>query len=298
MPPGRADWPVWGCTATVLVADGAATAEARRLVEAEIARMDRAASLYRPDSELSRLHRAGGRPMRISADFARALRVALRAAALTDGAVDPTVAEALELWAADGPDGLRLRVTAGRPSAWWDVRLDEAERTVTIAAHMRLDLGATAKALTADLAAAAAHAKTGCGVLVNLGGDVALAGEAPGDGWRVRATDDHRAGPDEPGQTVAIRAGGLATSSTTVRRRRFQGRACAHIADPATGRPVDGPWRTVTVAAGDCVDANTATTAAVVGGGRAPAWLTARRLPARLVHHDGSVTTTGGWPAC
>jgi thiamine biosynthesis lipoprotein len=290
--PGRAEWQAWGGTATVLVTDATVAPRARHLVEAEIARMDRAASIFRPDSEVSRLNRAGGRPVRTSADFALALRVALRAAALTDGAVDPTVGRAIELWEAGG----RVHVSRGRPADWRAVSLDE--QTVSLAAHMRLDLGATAKALTADLAAAAIHRETGCGVLVNLAGDIALAGEAPRDGWRVRAMDDHRGGPDDPGQTVAIRAGGLATSSTTVRRRRIRGIEHHHIADPSTGRPAAGPWRTVTVAAADCVAANTASTAAVVGGERAPAWLSARRLPARLVAQDGSVTTTCDWPAC
>lgn len=162
---------------------------------------------------------------------------------------------------------------------------------------MALDLGATAKALCADRAAAAAARATGAGVLVSLGGDIAIAGGAPAGGWTIHVTDDHRSGPEAPGQTIAIAGGGLATSSTTTRRWRHDGRLMHHILDPWTGSPATGPYRTVSVAAADCVRANTASTAAIVLGDGAPAWLTERALPARLVAHDGAVTVLGGWPA-
>jgi thiamine biosynthesis lipoprotein len=80
----------------------------------------------------------------------------------------------------------------------------------------------------------------------------------------------------------------VATSSTIVRP--------GHIIDPATGEPVESPWRTVTVAARSCVAANTASTAAIVLGDDAPRWLAARGLPARLVALDGGVVRVGGWP--
>ena len=69
-----------------------------------------------------------------------------------------------------------------------------------------------------------------------------------------------------------------------------------HILDPATGRPADGPWRTASVAAATCADANAAATAAIVAGRSAASWLTGEGLPARLVGHDGEVRCLGGWP--
>jgi thiamine biosynthesis lipoprotein len=70
-----------------------------------------------------------------------------------------------------------------------------------------------------------------------------------------------------------------------------------HIINPATGEPASSCWRTVSVAAGSCVDANTASTAAIVRSGAALTWLQETGLPARLVRHDGSVEITAGWPA-
>ncbi len=134
-------------------------------------------------------------------------------------------------------------------------------------------------------------------MLVSLGGDIALAGPAPRDGWPVRVTDDHAHAAEQDGQTVALRSGGLATSSTTVRRWRRGAAELHHILDPSTGRPIDGCWRTVSVAAASCVDANVASTTAIIRGEQAPAWLESLGLPARLVAHDGAVLVTAGWPA-
>jgi thiamine biosynthesis lipoprotein len=107
--------------------------------------------------------------------------------------------------------------------------------------------------------------------------------------------DDHTATP-EPGETVSIASGGLATSSTTVRRWSRGGIPVHHIIDPRTGLPAREVWRTVSVCAATCVDANTASTAAIVLGEHAPAWLARQGLPARLVRRDGGTVRIGGWP--
>jgi thiamine biosynthesis lipoprotein len=136
--------------------------------------------------------------------------------------------------------------------------------------------------------------------MVSLGGDIAVAGQVPEGGWRIRV-QDVSGHPDDPPtgphSIVAITSGGLATSSTTARRWRRGGDLMHHILDPRTGRPASGTWRTVSVAASTCADANTASTAAIIKGQAAPQWLTGWGLPARLVATDGSVLTIGGWPA-
>ena len=99
-----------------------------------------------------------------------------------------------------------------------------------------------------------------------------------------------------PGETVAIRSGGLATSSTAVRAWSRDGRAVHHIVNPVTGESAQSCWRTVSVAAATCVDANTASTAAIIRDARAPGWLGDLGLPARLVHVGGRVVRIAGWP--
>jgi len=293
----RADWPALGTTATVLVADPRRLRAARREVERVLDDIDFACSRFRADAELVRVNARAGRPTEVGRLLFEAVEVALRAAALTDGAVDPTVGMALRRAGHDAAFGA---LGAGAPAritraSWRDVELDLARRRIAVPAGVQLDLGATAKALAADRAATrAAGSAGGAGVLVSLGGDIAVAGAPPPGGWGVRVAEDHRADASAPGQVVAIRAGGLATSSTTV-RTWSPGRH--HIIDPASERPAAGPWRTVSVAAASCVDANIASTRAIVRGATALPWLRERRLPARLVHRDGSVVTVAGWPA-
>jgi thiamine biosynthesis lipoprotein len=293
-----ASWGALGTTVSVVVTDGCALPAARRAVEAELAELDAACSRFREDSELMRLNARAGDAVRVSPRLFEAIAVALRAAALTDGIVDPTVGNALVVLGYDrdfslvreSPPALR----AVRVAGWAKIGIDHATRRVRIPRGVVLDLGATAKALGADHAAArAAEAAAGAGVLVNLGGDIATAGPAPAGGWLVRVTDDHRAPLDAPGQTLTIESGGLATSSTTVRR---WGDGVHHIVDPRSGLPAVSPWRTVSVCAATCVDANIASTAALVLGERAEAWLEQNGLPARLVDHDGLTEMTAGWP--
>jgi thiamine biosynthesis lipoprotein len=310
---------VFGTTAVLLVTEPSALGSARLLADAELAAVDRACSRFRPDSELARLNRAAGAARPVSPVFADLIATALRAAELTDGLVDPTCAAALASLGYDrdfshlasgsaGPAAGRSAAApvageqgpvagaAGPVAGWRSVELDLAGPSARLRHGAQLDLGATAKARAADRCAGLIAEQLGCGVLVSLGGDIAVAGPAPADGWQVRVTDDHAAGPESAGQTVAITEGGLATSSTTVRTWLAGGRRVHHIIDPATGQPARPCWRTVSVTAGTCVDANTASTAAIIRGPSAPAWLADSGLPARLVRPDGTVVTAGGWP--
>jgi len=302
-PVSTSSWRALGTTAAIVVVGADAHDRARREVEAELAEIDAACSRFRDDTELAAVNAARGRRVRVSALFLEALDVALRAAALTEGSVDPTVGGALVLAGYDrdfaGVSAAPLRrVRAARVPGWRVVELDREARTVRVPEGVVLDLGATAKALAADRAAERALVGArATGVLVNLGGDVATAGEPPAGGWAVRVADSHLAGPGDPGQTLIIASGGLSTSSTTVRRWRRLGGDAHHIVDPRTGAPAAEYWRTVSVAAATCVDANIASTAAIVQGASARSWLADAGLPARLVRTSGDVEATAGWPA-
>jgi thiamine biosynthesis lipoprotein len=301
MTPASARFPALGSTAVVAVADHEALDTAVEAVEATVEAFDLACSRFRDDSELMALGRAHGRRVAISDLLCDAIAAGLRAAELTDGDVDPTLGQALRALGYDRDfDALAergpARVRIARVPGWQAVDLDASARTIHVPRGVEIDLGATAKALCADRAAAAAHQRTGAGVLVSLGGDIALAGQVPDGGWRVRVTDDHRADTTAPGQWIALRSGGLATSSTEVRRWQTDAGTAHHLLDPATGRPAKSCWRTVSVCAASCLDANIATTAAVVRGERALPWLTALGLPSRLVDLDGAVHHIAGWP--
>jgi thiamine biosynthesis lipoprotein ApbE len=331
-----ASWRALGTLVHLVVTDPRCLPAARSLLEADLAAVDRACSRFRADSEICALQarsqasaqarsqasaqadaqasaqarsqanaqaRSHAEAQQVSPLLAEAIAVALRAAELTDGDVDPTVGAAMsalgydrdfeQLQHADPAGGLTVRTVPG----WRQVRLEG--RTLTMPANTRLDLGATAKAWAADRSAARIAQQTGCGVLVSLGGDIAVAGPAPRGGWRIRV-QDVTGSPDEapagPYALIAIRDGGLATSSTKARRWQRGGDVLHHILDPRTGLPAEPVWRTVSVAAGTCADANAASTAAVIRGRAALGWLARLGLPARLVDATGVVFTVAGWP--
>jgi thiamine biosynthesis lipoprotein len=289
-----------GTTAELFVTEPSALFCAAELLEVELRRIDRMASRFRNDSELTALNAASGRKVEVSSDLLVAVGVALSMAEATDGLVDPTV----------GPSMIRLgydrdfdEVACGCSGAlpapravpgWRCVSVDREAQSVFLPHGISLDLGATAKALTADRAARVIHERLGCGALVSLGGDVSVSGPAPSGGFAVGIADTCTSAHAD--EAVAISSGGLASSGVGVRHWRLGDTEVHHIVDPSTGLPAETCWRTVTAIAASCVQANTASTAAVVLGEAAPAWLESLSLPARLVHLDGTVRHTKGWP--
>lgn len=293
-----------GTTATVVVDDARALAGARAVLVDEVGRLDRACSRFRPDSELAHANARAGEAVHVTPLFFDCLRAALDAADTTDGLVTPTLGGALR---AAGYDrtfalvrrraGWAARMVEPLPDAWRLVELDENRRTLRVPPGVELDLGATAKALAADRAAARVAAEAGAAALVSLGGDVAVAGRAPGLGWPVRVAEDHAAPLETPGPVVAVAAGGLATSSTRVRSWATDEGVAHHVIDPRTGVPAVTPWRTVSVAAASCLAANVLATGALVVGAEAPRWLAARGAHARLLTAGGTTRLVGRWPA-
>jgi len=289
-----------GTTAELVTADLAALPSVREVMADELAAIDAACSRFRPDSEISRLHDSRGTAVRVGPLLAEAVIAALRAAELTNGVVDPTVGAAVRALGYDRDfaqvaDDAGPVTPTGPAPGWWRLRWDPEEPSLLVPRGVWLDLGATAKALAADRIAARAADAAGCGVLVSLGGDVAVAGQPPDGDWQVGVADDH-ADP-QPEASITLAEGGLATSGTARRRWSRGGRAVHHIVDPRTGDSAGPCWRTVSVVAATCVDSNIASTAAIVMGVAAPRWLAGSALPARLVAEDGTVTHVAGWPA-
>jgi FAD:protein FMN transferase len=301
--PVAASFPALGTTATVAVVDPATLPAAREQLGRWLDTVDLACSRFRQDSELVRVNAEAGKAVSVSPVLARFLRFALEAARTTDGCIDPTLGIPLRAAGYDRTFALvrereswRIAPAASHRPTWRSVVLDDDRNTLRIPPGIELDLGATAKALAADDAATAIAASCRTGVLVSLGGDLAVAGSAPPEGWSVLIADDHATPLGSGGPAVSIATGGVATSSTTVRRWRTDTGEAHHIIDPHTCLPSVTPWRTVSVAAATCADANVAATAAIILGEAAVDWLARRQVHARCVRRDGSVVTVGGWP--
>jgi thiamine biosynthesis lipoprotein len=301
----NADWRALGTSVRLVVTDPDRLDEGRFLLESDLAALDAACSRFRPDSELRLLEDSAGRTVTISPLLTAAILVALHAAAITGGDLDPTMGGALRALGYDrtfervAPTGPAVRLRIREWSSWQQLRFDPQARTLTLPPGTALDLGATAKAWAADRAAAKLAAVLRCGVLVSLGGDIAVAGQVPNDGWRIRVQDvtgDPDDPPVGPSSTVALLRGGLATSSTVSRRWLRGGDVMHHILDPRTRFPAAPVWRTVSVAADSALDANIASTVAVIRGHAALRWLADLAVAARLVDATGTVHTLGGWP--
>lgn len=304
--PASCDFEAFTCACRLAVADQEVLEPALAHLQSFLADVDRACSRFRPDSELSRLQRDGGGPA--SPLLASLVETALYVAERSAGDVTPTLGNELaDLGygpsplgpsplepaprAASSMDAIEHRVVERLlPSeSWRGVRVDDG--VLTLPPGVALDLGATAKAAAADLGAKEIHERFGTSVLVSLGGDLATAGSSA---WEVFVQD--LAG--DPSTQVRLTGGwAMATSSTQKRRWRSGSLELHHILDPRTLLPAEPVWRSVSVAAPDCVSANMASTAAIVRGERALPWLHGLGYPSWLVRDDGRVLEVNGWPA-
>ena len=290
-----------GTTATVVVTTPSRADEAERILRVEVEAIDRACSRFRADSDLAQLHASAGRTVEVSPLLFEALDVAYSVAEMTNGAVDPTVGHTIEALGYDRD----FEQIQSRPIRSADIspvpgfrhlHLDRTHRTARIPKGVHLDLGSSAKALLADRAAARVAGEIGSGALVSIGGDVAVAGTPPPEGWAIGIAVDSSTEADAVDQVVAIQHGGLASSSTLVRTWRMGNAQVHHIVDPATGRSSTPYWSLVSAAGASCVDANALSTAAVVWGDQALERLRPFGQAVRLLRHDGEVFCLGGWP--
>jgi len=261
-----------------VVLGGTAPREARAIAELFEGR-DARFSRFRPDSELNRVNASRQPVLIVSAEFARTVRAALRAARCTGGLVDPTVGSAVEAagYTRDfdllTPDPAPVGET--RRCDWR--RVVVSGRVLARPPGVRLDLNGVVKALAVDDALALIY---GAG-FVSAGGDVAARGRVvvglPGGG------------------TVSLEDGALATSGSSKRRWLRGGAVQHHLIDPRTGRPASVRWQAVTVAARHCLTADIAAKAAFLLDWDGPAWLDERGLPGRFIAHDGSIVVNVCW---
>jgi thiamine biosynthesis lipoprotein len=224
---------------------------------------DRRFTRFRDDSELARVNRSDG-PVLVSDEFARALRIALRAQRQTDGLVSPFLLDALE-------------------AAGYDRDFDALEQATprvtgrVVAPAARLDLNGVVKSLAVDDA-------------VRL----------VGDGWVSAGGDIATTRPVEVALprtgSIRLERGALATSGTTTRRWTHDGVVRHHLIDPRTRAPAESPWDEVTACGATCVDADVAAKAAFLMGADGPAWLDEHGIPGRFVRTDGSIFAGRRWP--
>lgn len=273
--PGTKLFQAMGCEVVL----GGASAGAACAVEQLFRKRDQTFSRFIAESELNRVNASAGRPVRVSHEFAAMLRVALEAAAESDGVVDPTLGAALVAagYDADFPllrDDGRVPA-AGVVGQWRGVGL--IGRHLFVPAGVQLDLNGVVKGATVD----DALALIGGQGWVSAGGDLATRGG-------VVVSLPH-------GGTVRLDRGALATSGTDRRRWIRSGQVQHHLIDPGTGMPAHSAWRYVTACAATCAGADVAAKVGFLQGASGPEWLDARGIPARFVTPRGNVVVNDSW---
>jgi thiamine biosynthesis lipoprotein len=257
-------------------------------------------SRVRPDSAVSTLNRAAGRPVAVSPETLTLLALAVLGWQATGGRFDPTVLDALE---GAGYDRSFDQLPAGRPGAasarpapgpapgLAGLRIDPEAGTVTLPAGTRLDLGGIAKGYAADLLCAQLREGGATGVCVNVGGDLRVGGTAPQGGWAIAVPHPHGG----QAATLQLTEGAAATSSPLRRAWHVGGQPAHHLIDPHTGRPADTGILQVTAVAAEAWRAEVATKAAFLAGlSEALTLVTRLGAEAVVVDQAGGLHLTAG----
>lgn len=271
-----------------LLLDRASRAQALELggcVHREALRIQAKYSRYEPDSVLSAWNRGDGTPVELDDESAALLDLAALAHELGGGRFDITCGVLRRAWnfpaggTMPAPDPGLLEELLSH-TGWHRLAWDRP--WLTMPAGMELDLGGLGKEYAVDRCLALVTERWNGSALVNFGGDLASSGRR-GDGspWRIGVEDPAAgtgSGP-EAALTLELASGGLATSGDARRFVIVDGRRCGHILDPATGWPVAGAPRSVTVAADTCSQAGLLATLAMLAGPGAETFLAGQQVP-------------------
>lgn len=262
---------------------------------------ERALSRFLPESELSRLNARAGTAVEVSPLLWNVLTTALEAARATDGRYDPTLLRQM-LWigydrtfADIDREGRMAAPTVGQARVggdWQLIQLDQARRRVTLPEGAGLDFGGIAKGMAVDAALDQLRALGLTPALVNAGGDLAVAGQPPGQhDWPIAVPGRDRH------WTIPLRNGAIATSTITRRNWRQGDEVRHHLIDPATGEPAQSDILSATVVAPYCRQAEVGAKVALLLGARAGAqFLVAHGLAGLLIPTTGDYLAAGAWP--
>ncbi|OJT96703.1 MAG: hypothetical protein BGN82_00830 [Alphaproteobacteria bacterium 65-7] len=279
---------------------GSVLADVEAALTAMLDRLVAQMSHWRPDSHLTRFNRAPAESWHdLPPDFQVVTQAALRVAAESDGAFDPSLGALVNLWGF-GPSGPRAApppqaaVEALLAQAGWRRLMLEGAR-LKQPGGLHLDYSGIAKGHAVDCLS---RLLTTLGIrdhLAEIGGELRGAGVKPdGAPWWVGL--DSGAGSTET--VVALHGLSIATSGS---ERGFvhDGRAYGHTLDPRTGAPLENNVASVTVLHPECLLADAyATALMVMGADRGLAFAADHGLAALFVLRDGQGLAERLSPAC
>ena len=288
-------FPLMGTQAhVVILAHPAVESMLTEFAERELHLMERRWSRFLPESELSRLNAAAGKPVIVSADTFSVIKSAVDAWEHTDGRFDPTIHDALcaigydRTFAEIAP---RAAVSGEAPPSpgCSDIELDHHLREVRLPIGVRLDLGGIAKGAAADLVVSRLLDAGAYGACVNIGGDIRVEGTAPtAAGWIIDITFG-----GELHRRIALGGGAVCTSTRTKRRWMTAGGERHHIIDPHLGRSTTG-LRSVSVVGARATQAEVLTKTVFVAGAEAGRRIVEDNRCCAVIVDDDAVTSEAG----
>ena len=285
---------VMGTTANIVLVSG--TVEMAHELEAITRDLEKLWTRFSNDSDTQRLNMSEGTPTDVSPLTVTLVMEMLAAVSLTKGEYDPTILPRL---IAEGYGTSRVdssRVTELPESARWPIDVSSTTisgTTITLPRGATLDPGGVGKGLAADVLIDHALKLGALGALVEIGGDVRIAGTPPDNArWRVGIEDPFA--PQQHCAVINLIDGAVATSSVLKRTWNKGSESQHHLIDPATGRPLQSDVVSVSVIA---VSASIAEVVAKCGFTRADflTWAPTLGTAAMLVFRDGSRRESANW---
>ena len=260
------------------VIDNPSPPDIRAAVETRLGLVDRQMSTWKPDSDLNRFNSApAGTWLELPPELYEVIEAALKLAADTGGAYDPTVGPLVDLWGfgaagarREPPDAASIAATRSR-TGWQRVQVDSEQRRVLQAGGIHLDLSSIAPGFAVDLIAGYLESQRINDYLVEVGGELRSSGNKPdGSAWQVaiqRPLDNDSVDDSvTPAHVLPLRDTSLGSSGDYRHFFVDEGRRYAHRIDPRTGYPLDNAVASVTVSRPHCVDADPLATALSVLG--------------------------------
>lgn len=277
------------------VENGATEDEVRQALLAAFDVVNASMNTYSDASTISELNKApAGHTLELDWDFAYLLNESLRINQASAGAYDISVAPLLEIWGF-GPEGPttypnaatidKALALSGFSHFTWDSTTRLISKDHREAA---LELSSIAKGYGVDLGSDALRALGITDFMLDVGGEMQLAGVSPrGDAWRI-AIERPEPGGRAVQTTISLTDTGVATSGDYRNFFEHNGQRFSHLIDPRTGYPVAHDLVSVTVIHESTALADAwATALAVLGTEQALAVAEAQHLAVYLISRRG-----------
>lgn len=278
-------------------------AAGRALLDAlyvEVARLERAMTLFDDTSDLSRLNRNAGRgPQPVDPDLARLLALSADYAKRTEGAFDVTVGPLVALWkeaATRGrvPDAEALAAARARVGSD-SIRVPAPDRAELVRKGAAVDLGGVAKGYALDRLAERVRAAGVTSALLSFGQSSTWAIGAPAgeSGWRllVRRPDGGFAG------IATLRDRAVSVSGSLGQSSEIEGRRFGHVIDPRTGEPLIRPLEAMVLCPTAALAEAASKALLVLGEKRGIGLLGELGCEGLLIGAGGRPHATPGWDA-